>query len=342
MNPWINDIINNWAAGPYDIKPRNYGLYQGKTGDAIVNGILKKATGNADYGLILRQLLDEIGTNIGYINEINYKSGLTGIGWAIEWMVENNLFEADTNEVLEEVDNLLYKAVLYAADEDLSLANGTLGKVAYFLKRYQRETDPMRLVCHEECLVILTDEIRSKAAKETYRPSSLKDLSLILILLDKILPHRINMVAVEEVLYNTAAAADQILSQACANTSLLDIPPSHYQDLLHLAYAYFVTGIRQDMNHWKHRGEQFLNSLLNNNINILRNKQPAIQGAALHALIYIQTGNEKYREYIHQIITPINLQQLPPDLYNGQGAVLLAAIALDHPEICSWEELLLF
>ena len=54
------------------------------------------------------ELFEKIQNRIHRDSPINYKQGLSGIGSAIEYLVQNGYFNADTDEVLEDFDRRIF------------------------------------------------------------------------------------------------------------------------------------------------------------------------------------------------------------------------------------------
>lgn len=149
----------------------NYGLYHGKTGLALVYYILYAATGDVSYQVKAKSLIDELSDNIASVGLLDFENGLAGIGWAIEWLVQNKFIDADTDEILEDIDDELYKSVVYMKSPDLTITRGAIGKALYFYKRLSARnahTSRYRNICTRECAVLLIDEINDALIDENY------------------------------------------------------------------------------------------------------------------------------------------------------------------------------
>lgn len=115
----------------------NLGLMYGKMGICIYFFHLAKSSSNPIYESYAEELLDEIFEEISTSTPLDFENGLAGIGWGIEYLAQNGFVEADTDEVLEEFDNRLFKELIYNTPRELSLLKGLTGLGAYFLKRIQ-------------------------------------------------------------------------------------------------------------------------------------------------------------------------------------------------------------
>jgi lantibiotic modifying enzyme len=76
------------------------GLLNGKTGISIFFYEYGRYTGNKIYTDYAGELIDEIYEEIAQNTPLSFAGGLTGIGWGIEYLVNNKFIDADTDEVL--------------------------------------------------------------------------------------------------------------------------------------------------------------------------------------------------------------------------------------------------
>jgi len=86
----------------------NPGLYTGETGLVLFFTRYARYTQNDLYLDYAYGLMEKIQNRIHRDTPINYKQGLAGIGSAIEYLVQNHFFEADTDEVLEDFDQRIF------------------------------------------------------------------------------------------------------------------------------------------------------------------------------------------------------------------------------------------
>ena len=86
----------------------NPGLYSGETGLVLFFSRYARFTQNDLYLDYAFGLIEKIQQRIHQDTPVNYRYGLTGIGSAIEYLVQNGFFEADTDEILEDFDKRIY------------------------------------------------------------------------------------------------------------------------------------------------------------------------------------------------------------------------------------------
>lgn len=115
----------------------NIGLINGKMGISITFYHLSRLSGNKIYEDFAGELIDEVYEEISDKIDISLENGLTGIGWGIEYLVQNNFIEANTDEVLEIID----KKLLNEISDNLHNWNSWLSEIlrfgAYCIKRIQ-------------------------------------------------------------------------------------------------------------------------------------------------------------------------------------------------------------
>jgi hypothetical protein len=116
----------------------NLGLFNGKMGICIYFFLLSKKTGNIIFKDFAEELIDEIYGEITIETPLDFKDGLAGIGWGIEYLAQNDFVEADTDEILEEFDKKLISKLATIINNELCESFDLLiGLGFYFLKRIQ-------------------------------------------------------------------------------------------------------------------------------------------------------------------------------------------------------------
>lgn len=317
MEKIISEIIKKYKNN--NVFPDDLGLISGKTGIGVAYFILSNYAKDqtlSDKGF---DVFDAITENIANINEINFANGLAGIGWAIEWLAQNDFFEVNTDEILEDVDNAIYKAIMFAPDKNLSLSNGTLGKLLYLFKRKQgvnADINRFKTISHETCLIILTDELRDKLMGEN---GLLKNIEENLIVVDfKLLGHlivflsdflncKINEPTVETILYETIKIVSEILAVDIGAIKRDDI-----EDLKFLAICYFIAGKNHAHNYWQEQANKHVQLLVNSTKDlILTHKDLSISGFKIYLLI---------NRYLPQIVNRQDIETLLIDIVN-QGSI---------------------
>lgn len=171
----------------------NLGLMHGKMGISILFYHLARKYRNKIYEDYASELIDEIYEEITANTPVIFENGLAGIGWGIEYLVQNKFIEADTDEVLEEFDNRIFKELIYNTPKEIGLLNGIVGIGAYFLKRIQpacrqsrnqaSNDEKISTLTNKQTLIHLIDELDRKTQtiaeiiSEPFKPSNNRQTS---------------------------------------------------------------------------------------------------------------------------------------------------------------------
>lgn len=113
----------------------NLGLMHGKMGISICFFHLARQTGNQIYEDYAGELIDEIYEEITANTPVDFENGLAGIGWGIEYLVQNKFIEADTDKILEEFDEKLLHEFTFHFNDSINLLHGLAGFIVYFAMR---------------------------------------------------------------------------------------------------------------------------------------------------------------------------------------------------------------
>ncbi len=113
----------------------NLGLMHGKMGISIFFFHLARKTNNKIYEDYAGELIDEIYEEISVNTPIDFENGLAGIGWGIEYLIQNGFIEADTDEVLEEFDDSIIHELTNNTPDTIDILNGLCGYILYFQSR---------------------------------------------------------------------------------------------------------------------------------------------------------------------------------------------------------------
>lgn len=117
----------------------NHGLMHGNIGMCIFFYHLARSTNNPDYENIADDLLDKAFENMSTSASEDFENGLAGIGWAIEYLIQNNFVEGITDEILEETDNKVFMALNENNCLSFELTNGLTGYLFYLIYRLKNK-----------------------------------------------------------------------------------------------------------------------------------------------------------------------------------------------------------
>ena len=175
---------------------KNIGLLNGKMGICIYFFHLARETGNIEHQEFAEKLIDEVYEEVGKNQTLpDFENGLAGIAWGIEHLVQHGFVEADTNIILSEVDDKIYRHIATADGLPAGLLKGALGYILYILARIQNvdiQSGSADTFIFRRLLVDLINRISKTIEEQKFRAQEplLFDLSwdlpFCLILLTKV------------------------------------------------------------------------------------------------------------------------------------------------------------
>lgn len=137
----IANILMNKTTTAED-KKNGVGLIGGITGEAIFLFYYAKYKQDMKYYdkalELLTDTFDAINEGFSYHT---FAAGLAGVGWAVEHLVQYDFIEADPDEILEDIDVYLHKAMILDIQEkgNYDFLHGATGSATYFLNRLANE-----------------------------------------------------------------------------------------------------------------------------------------------------------------------------------------------------------
>jgi len=132
------EIINNSLLEEIYEDKDQIGLYSGLTGIGLLMALNYMATKNEIYFDKLSEVLDRTIDYIQLSEELkhNYSVGLAGWGWLIEFLINNEIIEANDDFNVNEIDAYILKCLQEQfATGDQDILNGEIGIANYFLKK---------------------------------------------------------------------------------------------------------------------------------------------------------------------------------------------------------------
>lgn len=108
------------------------GLLNGKTGIVIAFAHLYEYTHNEIYYDYMSELLDDVLEYVHKGLDVGFMSGFSGIGWGIEYLLQNGFVEGNSLEICEDIDDKIMTFDPRRIN-DVSLENGLEGLLHYVL-----------------------------------------------------------------------------------------------------------------------------------------------------------------------------------------------------------------
>lgn len=100
---------------------------------------------------------------------LSFNEGLMGIGWALEFLTQNQYISSSCDGLLHEIDDIIYKWVNFHQLDSFSLNNGYIGVLLYFCYRLKgdRILSPNRELALKDCTVRILGKLYAEAKKQT-------------------------------------------------------------------------------------------------------------------------------------------------------------------------------
>ncbi len=117
-------------------KQFDQGLMNGRAGVCIFLYNLSSKLSDNKYAEHADALLDGIYRSATFIN--NSSVDIVGIGWCIEYLIQNDFCEGDTDEILEQIDNKTYRILCGQENIPFNLEHGLLGYLQYLIMRLKK------------------------------------------------------------------------------------------------------------------------------------------------------------------------------------------------------------
>ncbi len=142
----------------------NIGIFNGIASECVFYYLYGRLLDEPKFTEIADNRIDKVFETMSNASiDLEFRNGLTGIGWVIEHLVQLEFLEGDTNEILEVIDDQLYKYLSFKSEV---LFNGKiedlLGYGFYAIKRLSNKKNKKNLELKrilEEMLVMIINRI---------------------------------------------------------------------------------------------------------------------------------------------------------------------------------------
>ena len=229
------------------------GLFYGKTGVAVFFFHYARLTGNSVFQDYAMSLIEELQEQTSNATSVRYDIGLAGIGVGFNYFLQNGFIAAD-DDLFEEFDARMYRAVLYEPYTDLSLEEGLTGLGRYFIYRLQgngNKDDKLN-----KGLTHIAHEIARRIKKKTVKANEQPDVFRFLLDLGNLPEY---------------AAKNAVPLQQCWEWKCIcepDIqkifPYMNTLQRLHVCQRYFNKNLTEEIRQeWERRDESDDKSLIN-------------------------------------------------------------------------------
>lgn len=342
VRKFLNENID--LALSKELNIESFGIWRGKLSKVLFSCILHEYYPEKVDLIGTAETMEQMVEAIPNIKNVSFTDGLCGIGWAVEWLCQTSFIDENSDEILEEVDNLLYKLSMYQFDESISLTSGTLAKLLYFFKRYEanNNTNRYQRISIQDCIVVLIDNLKDNLFQKEYcfDYDSIEEVSNAMILFAKIYPTRIHFQVVEQVLFYLVESSLDFLQIYQINRGG---SVNLHRKLFLLSYAVFFTGNMINLNFWRQTGYEKLSYFINQYRDTVGESKsfwtPEI--ITLVSLIHKENGGDDLAFVLVEYYRTICFDVFPNELKGGKYQVFLTALDLLNGFKYKWQEALL-
>ena len=119
-----------------DDSPTAIGLLNGKMGIALVLAHYARVRQLRPIEKVAEYLIDELFKRLTTLTALDFSSGLSGIGWGVEYLLQNGYMQGVGADLLSEIDRKLMEQYILRQD-NWTLNDGLLGQLHYVITHIQ-------------------------------------------------------------------------------------------------------------------------------------------------------------------------------------------------------------
>ncbi|WP_320167760.1 lanthionine synthetase LanC family protein [Mangrovibacterium marinum] len=144
-----------------DLNYSNNSLMHGNAGLCFFLYHLARSANNPEYEELADNLLGKTFDNLSTAVLPDFENGLAGIGWVVEHLVQNGFAEGNTDEILEEVDNKVFKLLNETNLTSFELTSGLSGYLFYLIARLKKPANPKSMAqwINRELLILVINKL---------------------------------------------------------------------------------------------------------------------------------------------------------------------------------------
>lgn len=164
-NRFTPDILpKDWL----HVYPQDYQRHQqiellenGTMGHVLLLYQYSRYTEDLFYERVAENMLDAVLNHLSSEESIEYGNGLAGIGYGVEYLIQNGFVRGDADDVLAELDDCL--ANRYTECKDLSLEHGLSGIIRCFRFRFEGQKKSAQSKVNRKTLDTIYDYVNKLA-----------------------------------------------------------------------------------------------------------------------------------------------------------------------------------
>ncbi|MDX8569061.1 MULTISPECIES: hypothetical protein [Elizabethkingia] len=136
----------------------NFSIIDGLAGEVLLL-FLSKEEKNTNKAL---KLLDHIAENIFSCKDYSFNNGVVGFGWLVAFLHHRKYIDINSDEVLEDMDDQIYKVTLQQISRKEIEVDELLGLIDYHIIRHRNKNQNeqyYRKFIHQECFNLIVDRL---------------------------------------------------------------------------------------------------------------------------------------------------------------------------------------
>jgi len=129
-------------------------LLHGKMGLSIYFFQMSKNETKPEYQSIAEQLLEQIlQHDLSPNHSIDVEEGLAGVGLGVTWLIKNGFVEGDLNEILETIDDIIFRRIAFQENQFHFSSTKLLGLTGYLIIRQKEQTDTNMRTVYQDLII---------------------------------------------------------------------------------------------------------------------------------------------------------------------------------------------
>jgi len=136
----------------------NIGLINGLSGEVLLLYLSADEKNKHKGQKLLNTISEEISTSADY----SFETGVTGFGWLVAFLHQEKLIDIDSDDILEDFDDQIYKLTLQELSDQNNNIGTLLGLIDYHIIRHRNKNfneQHFRKFLHQECINLMVEKL---------------------------------------------------------------------------------------------------------------------------------------------------------------------------------------
>lgn len=149
--------------------------------------------------------LDKWAEEIVNNDDQSLERGLSGLGWIVSYLIQHKYIKADVEEIIGDIDDILYKYTLKEITTSEMNISQLLGYITYYQQRilHMHKSSFYRRFTHLECMKLLLQKLNGFLLKDSISPTNLNQKINIVLKYSFLIKTGLDERQIEESFYST-------------------------------------------------------------------------------------------------------------------------------------------